>query len=77
MRNSLFNHQKIGFVPTMGALHNGHISLIKKDKSENDVVIVSIFVNPTQFNNPNDYHSYPNQLQHDIQILASLDVDVL
>ncbi|MDE5035958.1 pantoate--beta-alanine ligase, partial [Francisella tularensis subsp. holarctica] len=69
--------QKIGFVPTKVALHKGHISLIKKDKSENDVVIVSIFVNPTQFNNPNDYLTYPNQLQKDIQILASLDVDVL
>ncbi|MDE5003129.1 pantoate--beta-alanine ligase, partial [Francisella tularensis] len=63
IRNSLIKQQKIGFVPTMGALHNGHISLIKKAKSENYVVIVSIFVNQSQFNNPNDYQTYPNQLQ--------------
>lgn len=61
----------------MGALHSGHISLIKKAKSENEITIVSIFVNPTQFNNPNDYQTYPNQIQQDIQILESLDVDIL
>ncbi|EET21098.1 pantoate-beta-alanine ligase [Francisella philomiragia subsp. philomiragia ATCC 25015] len=77
LRESFTKDQKIGFVPTMGALHSGHISLIKKSKSENDVAIVSIFVNPTQFNNPNDYQTYPNQLQQDIQILESLDVDIL
>lgn len=77
LRESFTKDQKIGFVPTMGALHSGHISLIKKAKSENDVAIVSIFVNPTQFNNPNDYQTYPNQLQQDIQILESLDVDIL
>ena len=77
IRNNLIKQQKIGFVPTMGALHNGHVSLINKAKAENDVVIVSIFVNPTQFNNQYDYQTYPNQLQQDTQILESLDVDVL
>ncbi|MDE4969863.1 pantoate--beta-alanine ligase, partial [Francisella tularensis] len=77
IRNSLIKQQKRGFVPTMVALHNGDISIIKKAKSENDVVIVSLFVNPTQFNYPYDYLTYPNQLQQDIKILASLDVYVL
>ena len=72
-----FSKERIGFVPTMGALHSGHISLIKKSKSENDIAIVSIFVNPTQFNNSNDYQTYPNQLQQDIQILESFGVDIL
>lgn len=61
----------------MGALHNGHISLINKAQAENDIVVVSIFVNPTQFNNQYDYQTYPNQLQQDIQILESLDIDIL
>jgi pantoate--beta-alanine ligase len=67
----------IGFVPTMGALHDGHISLVKKAISENDVFVCSIFVNPTQFNNPNDFKKYPITLHDDFDKLEKAGCGIL
>jgi len=67
----------IGFVPTMGALHAGHISLIKSSKLKCKKTLVSIFVNPTQFNKSHDYKKYPRKLSKDIKILKKLKIDYL
>ena len=65
----------IGFVPTMGALHRGHASLVERCRRENDVVVVSIFVNPSQFNDPKDLDRYPRTWDQDLALLESLGVD--
>jgi len=65
----------IGLVPTMGALHCGHASLIERCRRENDIVVVTIFVNPTQFNDPNDLQHYPRTLERDMDLLRTLHVD--
>ena len=67
----------IGFVPTMGALHKGHISLIKSSKKMCKKTLVSIFINPSQFNKANDFKNYPKNLKKDIAILKKLKVDYL
>ena len=69
--------KSVGFVPTMGALHKGHFSLIQRAKDENDVVIVSIFVNPLQFNNDQDLAKYPRILEQDLTELEKLNVDIV
>ncbi|MFB9051817.1 pantoate--beta-alanine ligase [Formosa undariae] len=67
----------LGFVPTMGALHKGHLSLVQRALKENDALVVSIFVNPTQFNNPNDLVTYPRTLENDVALLGTASEDIL
>ncbi len=77
LKNSKANNINIGFVPTMGALHNGHISLVKKAKNESGLVVCSIFINPTQFNDPKDFAKYPVTINDDIYLLEKAGCDVL
>jgi len=77
LKKIIQSQKSLGFVPTMGALHNGHISLINKSMLQCSKTIVSIFINKAQFNRNNDYHSYPRVMKKDISILKKLKIDYL
>jgi pantoate--beta-alanine ligase len=68
-------NRSVGFVPTMGALHSGHLSLLERARRECDVVVLSIFVNPTQFNNPSDFDKYPRTVEADLELLKDIKID--
>ena len=68
--------KSVGLVPTMGALHAGHISLVDRARAENGAVVVSVFVNPTQFNNPTDLQTYPRTEEADCEKLRAAGVDI-
>ena len=68
---------KIGFIPTMGALHNGHLSLMEQSKQKAGITVCSIFINPTQFNDPKDFQKYPVTIEKDIYLLETNAVDIL
>ncbi|MEZ0536294.1 pantoate--beta-alanine ligase [Caldicellulosiruptoraceae bacterium PP1] len=73
----MFENKTIGFVPTMGYLHDGHLSLAKKAKEENDIVVMSIFVNPIQFGPNEDFERYPRDFERDKNLAQSVGVDVI
>src|ERR1035437_9761640 len=74
-RRRTIDVRTIGFVPTMGALHRGHASLVERCRGENEIVVASIFVNPSQFNDPKDLERYPRTLENDLALLESLGAD--
>jgi pantoate--beta-alanine ligase len=76
LETALISGKTIGFVPTMGALHKGHMALVKRAKAMTDIVVVSVFVNPTQFNNPNDLTLYPRTPEKDAALLAENGCDI-
>ncbi|MGE3319370.1 MAG: pantoate--beta-alanine ligase [Candidatus Berkiella sp.] len=75
LRNTFSHDQIVGFVPTMGNLHRGHESLLQQARTDNAISVLSIFVNPTQFNDPNDLANYPRTFDRDLQIAKSQKVD--
>jgi len=77
LNKAINNYNNIGFVPTMGGIHKGHTSLIKASQKKKLKTIVSIFINPTQFNKKKDYYNYPRNIKKDIQILKKFNVDYL
>ncbi len=72
-----FKNKKIGFVPTMGGLHNGHLSLMKKCRAENEIAVASVYLNPTQFNDKKDLETYPANFDDDVKLLESAGIDYL
>lgn len=77
IRNGIASDKKIGFVPTMGGLHNGHLSLVQKCRNENDISVVSVYLNPTQFNDKNDLLTYPANFEDDAALLEKAGIDYL
>ena len=77
LNSSQFIDSTIGFVPTMGALHDGHLALMERSIRENEHTVVSIFVNPTQFNNPEDLAKYPRTLEEDVRKITALNPEVI
>ena len=77
LNKEIKNYKNVGFVPTMGGIHNGHISLIKASQNKKRMTIVSIFVNPTQFNKASDFRKYPRDIKKDIFLLKKLNLDYL
>lgn len=81
LQNELFDARRggksVGLVPTMGALHEGHASLVRRSVKENDITVVSVFVNPTQFNDKNDLNNYPRNLDADCRLLEECEADIV